>query len=443
MTINFLSFGSIPEFHDRSPLTTSPIGEMTNQERLYSKDPDFYPANKDGITLVNFYSKNDKEESVSLDPDVIKRINDITLWLVEQAKAGNLNQNAQECLQQLRAQFTKDIEIISIGEMVTNSVVFLPSFVEMKLGNKAPYVAAKTWYATGHFAVEYPYREILVDLPLPAGEIDFLCEHNHLEISQRLALETQTVVQERIRQLTEDQKYPYTDKHVIQFDFIDVVNNVKIPIFFNAIIYGNPTDVEEQLYETIKEQILNNSVYDETVWEEHLPDLFNPLEFTCIPYWDRMGSSNETKRGSSHSPIGDYETLTLLPIKYCPTIKPEDLIKSLQTIPFMFQSTLVGFVAKAGNYSDQNKITKFYPDYRLISLNDVDNGLMEPETIHFIKHMESLLSAGKVVGPSGIPPTGIKRLVRYDKLYVTKRIGKINFLVPTYWQMIQDGVIDE
>lgn len=443
MLVNFLSFGSIPELHDRHPLVTSPIGEPTGSELTFSKDPNYYPSKDGSTTLINFYSRSSDDEEVTIDQTVIDRQNEITVWLLDQGKRGNLTQNAQECLQQLRATFTKDVEIVSVGEMVTNGTLYLPAFVEMNFTTAEDEITARVWYATGYFSAEYPFREILIALPLPPEDMDFLINHNHLEIESRLEKETPDVIQERINGLTVGQKYPYTARKSVKFEFIDTTNNQTVPIFFTAIIYGNASDVDEQLYETIKEEILNNSVFDETVWEPHLPDLFNPLEFTCVPYWNTVGLINETKAASTYSPIGDYADSLVLPTKYCPTINSQDLIKSLQTVPFMYNNTLVAFVAKAKNYGGKIKIRELYPDYQILSALDYDNGRVEPETFDFIRQMETLLSAAEVVRPDGIPPAGVKRLVRNDILYVTKRIAKVNYLCPTYWQMVKDGVINE
>ncbi|UPT53953.1 hypothetical protein [Vibrio phage phiKT1019] len=442
MPVNFLSFGSIPELHDRHPLVTSPIGELTSQEMTFSKDPNYYPSKDGTVSLVNFYSKNLNDEEIYLDQALIDRQNEVTVWLLDQGKKGNLNQDAQECLQQLRATFTKDIEIVSVGEMVTNSAIYLPSFVEIKFPTTDP-VTARIWYATGHFESGYPYREVLVALPLPPKEMDFLLTHNHLEIEERLSQETADHIQERVNVLTFGQKYPYSARKPVKFEFLDTTNGVTVPLYFTVIIYGNATDADEQIYEAIKNTILENSNSDEATWEPHLPDLFNPLEFTCVPHWNTVGVTNETKRASTYSPIGDYETLLALPIKYCPSVNNEDLIKSLQTVPFMYNNTLVSFVAKPNNYGEKIKIKQVVPDYQILSTIDVDNGRVEPDTYHFIKQMEALLSAAEVVRPDGIPPAGIKRLERHGFLYVTKRIDKVNYLCPTLWQMVKDGVVNE
>lgn len=442
MPVNFLSFGSIPELHDRHHLVTSPLGELTGEELTFSKDPNYYPSNDGVTTLINFYSKNELGDVVDLDQGLIDRQNEISVWLLDQGKRGNLNQNANECLEQLQATFTKDIEIVSVGKMVTNSVIYLPSFVEVKFTKDDP-VTARIWYATGYFEAEYPYREVLVALPLPPEDIDYLLFHNYLEIKQRLEQETPDVIQERINKLTNGGRYPYTARMAVKFDFIDTVNDKTVPIYFTAIIYGNATDVDEQLYEAIRETILSNSDHNEDTWEPHLPDLFNPLEFTCVPYWNTKGITNKTSAAYTHSPITNYETMLELPTKYCPTVNSQDLIKSLQTVPFMYNNTLVAFVAKAGNYGQKVKISQVVPDYQLIAAGDYDNGRIEPATFNFIRQMESLLSAGEVVEPDGIPPAGIKRLERNGILYVTKRVDKINYLMPTRWQMVKDGVITD
>jgi hypothetical protein len=230
----------------------------------------------------------------------------------------------------------------------------------------------------------------------------------------------------------------------MSFDIYDVVNT---PNFnkghWTIIYYGNPTDAEEETYEKIKECILNNSKHTEDEWAEIIPDLFNPLEFAVVPFWNELGLINETVVGSTYSPIFTFKDGDELPNKYCTLWGEAAVIESLQIVPHLYKSAKMGFVGKPKNHGDRTKITQIYPDYQLIPSTDSQAGMMSKETTKFIMDLEEMLAAGEVVTPDGMPPKGIQRVMKDGKLYITRRSSKSKITMITRYQFVKDGVIVE
>ncbi|WP_228493007.1 hypothetical protein, partial [Pseudomonas aeruginosa] len=123
---------------------------------------------------------------------------------------------------------------------------------------------------------------------------------------------------------------------------------------------------------------------------------------------------------------------------------PEDfIIKSFQTLPMLYKSVQIGFVAKKNNRQGMQKIRSIVPQYQLIPSLDPDFGSMGEATMAFIRGMEDLVAAAEVVTPFSLLPPGVSRLTRLDKVCVAKRIGKVKYVMFTRWQMIQDGIVKE
>lgn len=443
MLKNFLSFCSIPELHDRNPLSVSPLGELTNKTRTYCKDPNIYNSQTGGLAIINFYSKTETEEETTIPRQHIDKQLEICLWMLDQAKRGNFDDDQFLVLQQLKNQFTKDVEFTGIGEMVTNSAIYLPSFIEMKFKEGENDILAKIWFANEYFDSSYPYKEFEIDLPVEASDMDFLYENNYVDVTERMKAETPVVVEARITKITDNFTYPYTARFSLMFLLHDTINNKTVPLYFTVLIWGNPEDSDEQILAEIADKILANSKYDEEQWTPKLPDIFNPLEFVCVPHFELISRENKALETSTFSPIFDYESALTLPKLFAPNLTPEGLIKSLQSIPFMYKSVQVSFVGKPDNYDGKNKIKDIYPDYILVEVDNPDSGLMETDTLHFIKDMQTLISAAEVMTPTNLSVKGVRRLERWGKFYVAKRIGKVNFVMATRYQMIKEGILSE
>ena len=69
--------------------------------------------------------------------------------------------------------------------------------------------------------------------------------------------------------------------------------------------------------------------------------------------------------------------------------------------------------------------------------------MVSRETAKFTKDIEEMLAAGEIVTPDGMPPRGMQRVTRNDKLYLTKRSGRTRFTMITRYQFVKDGVINE
>lgn len=448
MSVSYLSFGSITKLHNNSLLTVSPIGELTNKARTYAKDPGVYTLSAVGATsettLFNFLSQNNNVDIVLPQAQAEVQIN-IVNWLYAQALIGNITGSRANTLALLKAQFTNNVAITDVGEMVTNNAIWMPSFVQGQHTVGTAKHDFIVWLAEEYFRDQFPRVSFTVVHPLPLTEMDTVFDLNYQQLDTRLQKETPDVIEKRTKELTNGSAWPYTERKIISFQIMDLINTPRYNTgYWTYLEWGNGDDAEDQLFDQIQKEILANTKHTRQEWEEKIPDLFNPLEWYVIPGFHRYGLTNKTNGAKQYSPIVDRETMMALVDKYLtPNMTSAHVIKSMQNVPFMWKSIDCAFVAKTNNRAGMLKVGGLYPDYSLIPSIDTDFQQMNAETTEFIRQMENLLAAAEVVTPISLPPAGITRITRFGKTYVARRIGKVKFICMTRWQMIQDGVVVE
>lgn len=424
--------------------STSPIGELTNSTMTYSKEPDIYFAPNSPVDLHVFRGVSETSMFEKVPTEFANPVLAMCKWLFEQANANKTTSSSQSCLQLLKTNYTTGWVWQDVGQMVTNNAIWLPSSISFTLTVGKVTNEFKIWFANEFFRVEFPYREIYVVHPIPIDDIDFLATKNYKQVAQRLAAETTAMIEARVQKLVGDNTNPYTARIVMSFDIYDRVN---VPNYnrgdWTIIYYGNPNDAEEETYEAIKDCILSHSKYPETDWADIIPDLFNPLEFAVVPYWNEIGLQNETVAGSTYTPIYTVKDGLVLPTKYANLWGGDSVIESTQIVPHLYKSVHMAFVGKPKNHAGRDRIRDIYPDYQLIPSTDSQAGMMSLDTTKFIFDLESMLAAAEIVTPDGMPPAGIQRVMKDGKLYITKRTSKVKLTMISRYQFVKDGVITE
>lgn len=424
--------------------SNSPIGELTNKTRSYAKEPDFYSQPDADIDLWGFRGVSNTSKYEKIPTAFVKPVVNMISWLYTQAIGNKTTNSSQSCLQLLKTTYTTDWTWTDVGVMVTNNAIWLPSSITFTLKVGDVTNDFKIWFANEYFAVEFPYREIYVIHPVPIANIDALVDKNFKQVLQLIQGQTTAKIEERVDELLGKDYPPYSARVVYSFDIYDLVNTPnKNTGDWTVIYYGNPNDAEEETYEQIKQCILSHSQYKEDKWADVIPDLFNPLEFAIVPYWNKVGIHNETVAGSTLSPIFTYEGGTDLPTKYGALWDVNTIIKSLQIVPSLYKSVHMAFIGKPTNHNNLDLITDIFPDYQLISSTDSQAGMMNKGTSQFIKDLEGMLAAAETVTPDGMPPTGIQRVNKKGMLYITRRTSNVKLSMITRYQFVKDGVLTE
>lgn len=447
MSTSYLSFASLSKLHNNSLQVTSPIGELSNKASSYAKDPGKFSlaVNVPSATeLVNFLAMRDDQEIV-MPQDLAEVQINISNWLYDQALQDKITSSRLTCLDLLIATFTNNIIIEDVGEMVTNNAIWLPSFVKGYHLVGEEQHGFYMWMADAYFLIQYPDVRFTVLHPLPLVEMDTLMNMNYQQIDERFRRETPAIVAQRERVATNGFAWPGTERNIHEFQILDLINTGKYNVgSWSVWSWGNGADAEDKLFDQMQDEILKDSEFPRSAWEEKIPDLFNPLEFYVIPEFNKKGLVNRTNGASTYSPIVDCETMMDIANVYlAPSMPADHLIKSGQTITFLYKSLQALFVSKVNNREGFKKISAIVPKYQLISPLDPDFGTMDKEAMEFVRQMENLFAAAETVTPFSLLPTGITRITRLGKVCVAKRVGKVKYVVFTRWQMVQDDLVED
>lgn len=430
-----------------NPFSTSAyqhqLGVLNNKGLSYAKSPQIYYKNAELLELVIFRGVQGTVQNATIPSTHSTPILNVLSWMVTQATANKFTSNAQSTLQMLIAEFS-NYTFKSIGEMKTNGKVYLPSHIEVAITVNSVEHEFKVWFALENFLVEFPYRDIYVFGPVPPTEIDVLLSSNYKELTTRFAEETSAKLEARIQKVIGDNVVPYTWRNVLTYDVYDTINTPNTTKGdWTIIIWGNPLDAEDAINEAIKNCILKHSKKPETDWESRLPDIFNPLEFFLVPHWNNVGLVNATTKGSTYSPVSSFLNGDTLAQKYVNFYTSSFIKSSLQFVPHHYKSLAMSVVGKPKNNLNQTTFTAVYPDYQIIPATDSQVGMMSEVTAEVVERLETLLSSAEIATESAILASGVNKVTRNDRLYVSLKIGKVKFTCVTRYQFIKDGFIKD
>lgn len=438
MTTTYLSFASVAKLHNSGAV--SPIGELSVRSRTFEVDPDvFSQDNTTEVILYNFLSTNDGT-STQLPQTLAAKQLEISDWLYQQALGGKLTEDKSECLNLLSTTFTDGVEFEAVGDMVTNNAIWLPSVVRgyhLVTDASDPTVVDKQmfylWFADAYFQEQYPHATYLIVHPVPLDEIDSLYDLNYQQLAERLAKETPDVIVDRENQLSDNS--PYTERKVLKFEIYDLINTPnKVMGYWRILVRGNYN--EDAVLDQIRKEIIDNSKHTEEEWAEKIPDLFNPNEMYGIVRFDRLGLLNKTNNTRTYSPIVDYETELKYPDQYLtPFMSSDHVIKSTQSVPSLYKSMQYTMTAKVNNRDGYQKMSDILADYQLIPSTDSDFGRISLDTRTYLLEIENLLAASETVTEFNLPPAGITTVIRFEKLWVCKKINNVRYLILTKYEM--------
>jgi len=63
--------------------------------------------------------------------------------------------------------------------------------------------------------------------------------------------------------------------------------------------------------------------------------------------------------------------------------------------------------------------------------------------LQFVSKVEDILYSAEIADETNIIATGVSKVYRKDRLYVTSKIGKVKFTCATRFQFVKDKVITE
>jgi len=418
-------FMEMQSFVDNVPWSISPLGELSNLAKTFSKEVGHYsrPSQPD-VDLRTFLSR-DGENLVAAENALVEPILQIGQWMFEGAATGLFNDTTEDFVSSLLSEFSSIIEDVEAGNMVNGGENrFLPEYIQFTVRTVADsYV--KIWFADDAFQRQYDEFELVIVPPL--DNLDDLIR-TPVEVKASLDQIDDSGRQTRIQQAKNN--YPDTLTKVELFEWSSPLQpEIILNTYWGIIIYGPAGNNVDSIRNALVEYVLANSSYEREVWEEHLPDIFKTTEYTIVPFWDKYAIDNQTLQRGVLSPTVRHKDVLAI-AKASATEYPEAHVEEyVETSAVAYRSLSFAII---GGPDNRDGIMTFYgrfKDYITLPTTSTEFSRMDPVTQAWIvKFVEMLRTADDMTEFSDIP-VGMTRLIRNDIMYLVATFNEVQYLV--------------
>lgn len=428
------SFVNIQSMIDNAVGKVAPLGELSPSAATFSREHGLYSnaATAPYARLICFRSTeaDDTTNNVTLIPMATTYSDpllQVANWFAKQSIDGNFTSDSTLTAQNFSAEFP-NFTLLDIGKMYTNPAgKWLPGSVAVKLTAASEDNYLKLWFVDEAFKAEYSFYEIKI-LP-PLDTIDALADDYETVIPLLQAITISKQLAKADALFSNDPYSHLIGKEFEWYDFEDETQHT--PSQWIVAIWGAAGNNEDAIRAAIRDYILTNSQYGQDRWEVHLPDLFVPTEFYIIPLWDRVAVPFQT----------------LINGVYSPTVKPADAVTIAQATMDGYTSAWVSgnvevsmtmfnslSILALGN--EKNRLAKptfsaQWPGYAAISTTHIDFDNLDPDVQQFILMLNSMLVAAQTLTAYNDIPSGMNRVVRGDKMYLSSTYKDCQYLMLT------------
>lgn len=422
---------------NNDPNQISPLGEMSNITKTFSKDIGQYSVpTYPNLDLLTYVSRH-----VDLETDVVTQIKlnndrrDIILtlgdWLYTECITGNFSADGSSFSQGFLAEFSSIIKNFDSGDMVNSGGNnWLPEWISFSTLNQTD-DSIKIWFSNDSFISQYDEYEIVV-VP-PVDDIDTLFS-SAASVKALIDQYSLSARQDRINLARNP--HPDTQTRVIEYDWniTSGSGTITLSLPWSVVIYGPAGDNVDSIKAAIINYILANSQYGQEVWEDYIPDLFRSTEYLIVPMWENYSIPNETLRTGLNSPTLNADEFQAHigymanEINFYPA---EHVYNNTEYTVANYKS--MGFFI-VGSNSNRDGIFRFkerFNDYIVISSLSPDFSRISPVTQGLIFTLGRLLNAADIATEFSDIPLGLSKLIRSGKLYLTATYNDVLYVVLT------------
>lgn len=417
-------------FFNNAEHVVNPIGEISSLSNTFAKDKGLY-ANRqisDSIAVKTFECQENNVTKVM--PNAVR---DQILEIIKFVYDYTINQpgiqvDHAELVTALITQFGSVAKDINAGAIVSDGQFFVPEYVGWKQGTEA---TVTIWMADAAFQAQYPNYEITVISPIWSEGAPYPIDgffRPGAEVEQMLRDMTMTEMAERM-QMAKD-LYPETYMSIPAFDYHDPQNVSRVvPSYWGILVYGAAGNNLDSIKDAIQDFILSNSNHSRDEWANILPDIFKRTEFMLVPNWGKMSvPDTQAEKGIYNSVMSDKEINALL----------KRIVTGYQATQINNYGTMTGWPWRSlamcivGNYENRDakfRIDDVYPDWISVASTSPDFGRMSLRTRKWFEKIQEMVFLAETFKEFDVPPAGVTRIVRNNRLYLAASIENIHYLV--------------
>lgn len=420
-------FNRIRPLIDNATGVTAPIGELGPLGHTFSKEKSQHSrTDKVSVELVAFTSTHDN----AMGPPTgvyANEVLDALDWMYRYASDGNFDSDALTFQQHFLTEYGGAITLLEVGKMVSNTRLFLPEYIKIKLEDVVHGDNEATiWLTDAAFQAQYDDFEVV-----PVDNFNRL--DDFFDSYQNVNTMVRSLDLTKVFQDAEETRlvYPYTTIRSDMFEWVDPTDrNRKIPVNFVTLVYGESGNNIDAVKEAIIEHLLTNSSKTREEWAVIFPDLFTSTEMILSPFWSNYAIPNLTPTSGLYSSITPLDQISQLALLSCKGkgYTDEHILEVASVVSTNYKGLHVVAVGGPDNRDGLSTFKKLFPDYMNLVSTSPDFSRMSPFTRDFILVMVDLLKQAEIMGNN--TPFGYTRVTREGIIYLAKSYARIQFLVP-------------
>lgn len=417
-------FISIKEKISNEPTKVDPLGELPTYCVTYTKELGMYNhSNYKDVKLYTLYSKNEAMEDVELSniiqAEILKVYTEIKSYCDNNVKPIKKD----ELLRTVRSNLALIVNNFTIGKFVDSESDELPAWFSFTSINNN--FRCKIWLSGKVMLYDYDEFEIMVIPPVEDLNVFFQGLSAVEDALSRRSINDLLDIAQVAKDL-----HPETVTKVLTYKWTDRLGN-SIDTNWVVLIYGVAGDTSENIKDAINEYCVDHSEYDTTEWKKYFKELFSRTEFVLIPRFDLYSiPSLYTEEGMFRSIIDPNEAIQNA-IYLLPYYSSEHIRYNTRLLPYDYRGITIVSVAGDTNIEGYKKLEDILTDYIPVNSTSTDFMRMTKETREWCLAIEEMLTVAKNLDENSDIPEGYRRVRRHDRLYITKTINKVYYLMLT------------
>lgn len=420
------SFCSSDVMTNNTPGVVSSFGEISTHSLTFAKEVSSYVIQTQPSYTLHTFKTTTNGVATSLPDTVRDHMIAIGAYVYSLMSSSNGLTSAQFASAVLN-QFSSSITDVVCGEMVPNGTLFVPSWISWENTN-IPEIAdnfLKIWFSDTAFKAQYDEFEIVIVPPIHPID-DFF------KSATAVSLAVQAVsVSDFVNALqTARGTSPETVQFSVPFNYVDPVNpSNKIVTNWGGLIYGAAGNNPDAISDAIIKYILDHSIHLRAEWVGIFPDIFKRTEFILMPLWDQYAIPNMVVQTGIYSPLVNIGRTVALFKTFATAYTTAHVDNYIQIVSHPYKSLQIASCGGPDNRNNIFRIEDICNDYINVQTTSNDFSRMTQTTQAWVLSIMDLVLAAETMTEYTAIPTGISRVIRDGKIYASKRINNIVYLV--------------
>lgn len=419
-----VGFISYPDLVDNTLDTISPIGEISTDSLTFSKQTGFY-KNPD-ILNTQLYTFEIEENEVDNSQKALEVEQALKIGRViyDLATAGEFDEALVNFNQKFRANIDIEFALSDASRPITFNGNVWPTSLRYRIrGSEETHYL---WFSDTEFQRGYNFYEIEVITPIENVDDFFL---DTASLNYKLSQNDTVTILDRAASIRD--AYPYSKLKALNFKFYVQPGNEEsvIKTTWTLLIYGKQGTHTLAYLDKLQKYILSKSTQPVEVWEEHLPEIFKPIEFFFYPLWNLVAIPNKTTHSAYHKSFVNLSEMISTVSRF--TSETQDLMERIDITSLPYRGLSLASVSSIKNPEELRTIQKFIPDYFSVPITSYEFGKMAPDTQKWVMEIYSLLGKAETYRQGDPLPQGYFLITRNASNYIAKTISGVHYTMIT------------